>query len=102
VSRGPASRLASDPAVTQEDHAPSRILSQDWSLEYENDLAFTEEWTAITTGWGDWPSGFKLFSRKLYFRVKLCVPTTLVPDVLRVHHEWVGHVGNDRLLPEVC
>ena len=101
TSRGPASRVASDPRTTQEDRAPSSILFQDWSLEYETSLAFTDDWFAVTESLFDWPQGYKVLNGKLYFHEKLCVPESLVSDVLRIHHEWVAHIGNDRLVPEV-
>jgi hypothetical protein len=102
VSRGPASRVASDPKTTPEMRAPSQILDQDWSLDYETSPAFTDQWVMVAHGLGDWPEGYKVFNGKLYFQERLCVPENLVQDVLRIHHEWVAHVGNDRLLPEVC
>ena len=48
-----------------------------------------------------WPEGYKVFDRKLYFREKLCVPEDILRDVLRAHHEWLGHIGNARLCLDV-
>ena len=37
----------------------------------------------------------------MYHHEKLCLPENLVRPVLRAHHEWLGHIGVDRLILEV-
>ena len=101
LSRGGRSRLPEDGAAAQAMRAPSHIMDADWSGEYQACPFFAEPWVQTVTGEVDWPRDYKVHRSKMYYQEKLCVPTGLVHEVLRIHHEWVGHVGNDRLLPEV-
>jgi len=101
MSRGPTARLVEDPGATQAMRAPSHIMDEDWSGDYECCPFFAEPWMLTTNGEIDWPREYQVYNGKMYYQERLCIPTGLVYEVLRIHHEWVGHVGNDRLLPEV-
>ena len=48
----------------------------------------------------EWPSEVILFKGKMYWLEKLCVPDSLILEVLRAHHAWAGHLGMDRLISE--
>ena len=79
----------------------SQILSEGWVSDYEVCETFGDPWGACVGGNSDWPEGYKVLEGKLYHQERLCVPTGLIWEVLRTHHDWVAHVGNDRLLPEI-
>ena len=77
------------------------ILDHEWVKEYEVSPTFAEIWKKVQSTDQEWPYGHKIFRGKLYAFEKLCVPENLVEVVLRAHHEWLGHVGNNRLLVEI-
>ena len=99
-SRGPQRQLQSS-AESRSEIADLYILDKDWSGWYAASNAFGEVWKKIHSEPDQWPAGYKVFDRKLYFREKLCIPEDILRDVLRAHHEWLGHLGNDRLSLEV-
>ena len=101
VSRGPARRFHTDPSITPEQRSQTQLLDQDWAAAYDHCEKFSEAWEAVQSSDGPWPDGYKVFGGHLYHQEKLCVPELLVREVLKGHHEWVGHVGNDRLMVEV-
>ena len=77
------------------------ILEEDWSEAYDSSDGFGDAWRSIHEENSEWPQGFKLFRRKLYFHEKICVPEEKIHAVLTAHHNWVGHIGVNRLFLEV-
>ena len=79
-----------------------KIFAVSWASHYEpcpTDSAVL----AGVNGDGDWPVGYVLCSfggmgsrDKLYLGALLCVPSALVPFVVREHHASTGHAGRDR------
>ena len=101
TARGPASQFGSQSGATPQKRAHSYILEEDWAEDYAQSPAFSQVWDSICRVGGEWPEGYKVFRGKLYSRERLCVPENLVQQVLSEHHDWVAHVGTDRLLVEV-
>ena len=99
TSRGGAKLLPTSP--TGELDAEYFILDWDWSAFYEASDGYGEVWKKLHGAQDPWPEGFKIIDGKLYRHEKLCVPEDIVTEVLRAHHEWLGHIGNDRLILEV-
>ena len=105
----PPSRLARggghrpSPGQTTPPAGPSNvgILDADWSSFYDDSPTFAVTWQQTRAPGSAWPEGYKLFNTKLYFMELLCVPEDVVEQVLTAHHEWMGHVGTDRLALEV-
>ena len=75
----------------------AHILEEDWAEDYAISPTFSKVWRAVHSNDADWPQDYKVFRGKLYCRERLCVPENLVPQIVKEHHDWVGHVGNDRL-----
>ena len=44
-----------------------------------------------------WPKGFQVREGRMYLHGKLCIPTSLQAPWIREHHEFLGHVGPERL-----
>ena len=45
----------------------------------------------------DWPEGFQLKGDRLIENGKICVPTPLQEKVIYDHHQFLGHVGFERI-----
>ena len=76
-------------------------MDEDWSQAYDNCYWFSETWHQVQDPSRDWPWGFQLHQRKLYTDGRLCVPTSLVPRVLRAHHAAAGHPSGPKLWPQL-
>ena len=98
LSRGPKSRFSARP---QAPAGPQWILTADWDEAYSTCPSLCGLWKVVNSVQDPWPPGIKVFERKLFEDERLCVPTSLVRQVLEAHHETVAHVGNDRMVMEV-
>ncbi len=83
---------------------PTSILDEDWEGAY----ADSDMWSPIMeqiaqstnadTDTQGWPEGFRLISRKLYKKGKLCVPDEYVREIVRAYHFLNGHIGVEKLI----
>ena len=74
------------------------VMSRDWTVDYPACPHWSELWSEAMTPNPAWPDGVQIAHGKLYLNGKLCVPTSLVADVLRDFHECNGHIGKHRML----
>ena len=71
------------------------LWERDWGIEYEKCPRWSSQWCEIRDG--PWPAEFQVFNDRLYYKDKLCVPTSLLDSLIRDHHEFLGHVGGFKL-----
>ena len=48
-----------------------------------------------------WPEGVQMHGGKMLWEGKVCVPEDKVFEVIREHHDFLGHIGVHRLVHEV-
>ena len=60
-----------------------------------------ETFKKILDASGDWPKGIQLKGDRMYKDGQLCIPTTLQDPWIRGHHEFLGHVGPERLWKDI-
>ena len=68
-----------------------------WGEEYPNCPVFAKIWSDTQTPDVVWPEGIQISQGRMYHKNKLCVPTRFQKPWIREHHEFLGHVGPDRL-----
>ena len=76
-------------------------MDEDWNAPYDQCYWFGEVWRQTHTPGSEWPWGFQVDEGKLYQDGRLCVPSTLVPRVIRAHHAASGHAGSHKLWPQL-
>ena len=74
----------------------------DWSAWYEKCTHFTSAWKETHTK-DEWPRDYALTpdGKYLFYQGKKCVPTALVPYVIREHHEETGNTGRQQFMTEL-
>ena len=77
-------------------------MEEDWASAYQQCYWFGELWRDTQDPAKEWPWGVQVDHGKLYQEGKLCVPTDLVPRVIRAHHAAIGHPGVWKLWPQIC
>ena len=76
------------------------MLDQAWAEHYVASPQWAEVWDQTHSPKGRWPKHIRLIGDKLYLDGKLCLPESLVLNVLAAHHEFMGHLGSARLVAE--
>ena len=74
----------------------ARVLSEDWSNEYDLCPTHAVPWKATRDPDQGWPPGYKVYRGKLFLHERLCIPTLRVYDVVKAHHSWNAHQGSER------
>ena len=63
---------------------------------------FSTPWNKISTGRPEeWPADFQRDGDFMFFQTKLCVPTNLLPKVVRDLHLASGHMSQQKLYTEM-
>ena len=73
----------------------------EWAEDYQQSAQWSAQWEATQTQGGEWPEGIRLHSGQMIYVGRVCVPETKVHDVLKQHHEFMGHAGVKRVVEEV-
>ena len=55
-----------------------------------------ESWKKCQLG-VDWPSGIKILKGQMFLEEKLCIPLCFQKQVVQENHEFLGHVGHERV-----
>jgi len=79
----------------------SSVWDLSWGPWYEKCSMFSGIWNNILMQVPEWPVGYSLGKdrRWLFFEGKTCVPSGLVPFVIRENHESQStHIGVDRTI----
>ena len=81
----------------------TNVWETSWAPWYLACPRFSEPWKATQTG-RVWPEHYQLSQdgKTLFFKNRQCVPTPLIPYVVREHHEASGHTGSDKLKAELA
>eukprot|EP00667_Euglena_gracilis_P000113 EG_transcript_113 len=82
------------PSTTPKDIKP--VWERDWGEAYSHCPTWKEKWVA-TKGDSIWPKGFKVLNGQLFFEEKLCVPESFQHLVIQEIHEFLGHVGPEKV-----
>ena len=79
---------------------PPHIMDSDWTESYRSSAEWSEAWQKAHDQDGEWPANYQLREGRMFLEGKLCVPESLVADVLASLHENAGHLGAERLVIE--
>ena len=68
---------------------------RDWSHWYGNCKRWKDDWEKMHTTEGDfeWPQGIQINNGRMFLDRKLCVPSPVQKEFIRIEHELNGHVG---------
>ena len=69
----------------------------DWDRAYRHCPKWQIKFGETQDAECDWPKGFQVREDRMYFEGKLCIPSSLQNPWIRGQHEFLGHVGPDRL-----
>ena len=72
-----------------------------WDGEYEKCAWWGERWRAAHTEGEEWPESVRLTPGRMIWDGKVCVPGSKVEEVLREYHNFMGHVGIQKVVKEV-
>jgi len=72
------------------------VWESNWGLEYSKCPTWKNFWDQVQSH-TNWPHGFKVFKGRLYYQERLCVPLGFQDHVIRENHEFLGHVGPERV-----
>ena len=72
------------------------VWEVDWGTEYVKCPIWRDVWNKMHSG-GEWPHGFKFFQGHLFLQEKLCVPLGFQDHVLQENHDFLGHVGAQKV-----
>jgi len=78
------------------------VMEENWASAYDGCYWFGELWRATQDPAKEWPWGVQVDHGKLYQEGKLCIPSELVPRVIRAHHAAIGHPGVWKLWLHIC
>jgi len=93
------SSACAKPQQMEDPEPPLHVLHSDWTEAYNSSAEWSEIWRQ-TQDTDDWQENFQVSARWLFKDGKLCVPESLVADVLAALHENAGHLGAERLAIE--
>ena len=72
-----------------------------WEEAYKKCSGWSSVWKQVQDSQSDrnvpWPSGIQVHDGRLYKDQKLLVPISLQKSFIKQHHEFLGHVGFERL-----
>lgn len=71
------------------------IWVRNWARDYEICPRWGNTWKDFQSG--GWQTGFQVFKDRMFFEDRLCVPLSLQNWVVKDCHEFLGHVGSDKL-----
>ena len=80
---------------------PGGVYWQNWPNAYTMCPKFATEWGQVCAGGANWPKGFQRHGDHLFFETKLCIPTSLLPQVIHELHVASGHMAHQKLFLEV-
>ena len=72
------------------------VWERQWGAMYLTCPTWKESWQKTQAG-VDWPAGIKVFSGQMFFDEKLCVPLCFQKEVIQGNHEFLGHIGWERV-----
>ena len=88
--------LVATPALDEQS-----VDDMDWGKAYKSCPKWKQAWEDIEAAKVDktksWPSGFQLNAGKLLLHQKIAVPTSLQQSLVWQYHNFLGHVGFERL-----
>lgn len=93
----PAPNSESGPSTS----TPGNVFSKDWPVAYSMCPRFSGDWTKVSSGGADWPTGFQRHDDFLFFETKLCIPTLYLAEVIQEMHVVMGHASFQKLWIEI-
>ena len=76
-------------------------MDENWEAAYDQCYLFGETRKETQDTDKPWPHGIQRHQDKLYQEGRLCVPSALVPRVIRAHHAAAGHPSGPKLWPQL-
>ena len=89
------------PDVAQSSSSTHDAQQREWYQEYDCSLQWGDVWKATQVPGGVWPEGIRIHQGRMISEGRICVPESRVQEVLREHHEFMGHAGVHKVVKEV-
>jgi hypothetical protein len=103
--KGKRPRSVTGPRLLPWEEPNMAVLKGDWTGEYQSCTTYGPVQKAIEEATHDttkpWPPGYKVLNKRLYLGEKLCVPRAKFWPILKAHHVWFAHQGQDKFLKEL-
>ena len=81
----------------EEEAPPGSAHKPNWSEWYPKCKRWSEIWFATEDHKIDWPQGIQKIEGRLFLDSKLCIPSAIQNEWIRISHQNLGHVGGERL-----
>ena len=72
------------------------VWERHWGDLYLTCPTWKESWEKTQSG-VEWPSGIKVFKGQMFLEERLCIPLCIQNEVVQETHEFLGHVGHERV-----
>ena len=86
----------------KEDTSEISIFESNWSKFYKECPTFSDIYKIILSSSSNWELGYKLYDDRLYFQEMLCIPFSLQRKLINSEHDFVLHVGHEKLWEHLC
>ena len=86
----------------KEDTSEISIWESNWLKFYKECPTWSDVYKIILSSSSNWEPGYKLYDDKLYFQEMLCIPFSLQRKLINSEHDFVLHVGHEKLWEHLC